>query len=407
MIVLLTVFAIIVLVVFLCLLALTLLVRVRLPRALEPPPMPGPWPRVSVIVPAMNEAETIEPAMRSLLALDYPALEIIAVDDRSTDATGAILDRLAAAMPDRLRVLHLETLPPGWLGKCNALEQAAERATGEWILFTDADVLFTPDALRTAVALAEAGTRERSEAGVPGGGTSRDTVARVDHVVMFPRMLWHGYAEAALLSLFGMALSIGFRLWAVNGTSKRAFFGVGAFNMIRRPMYERIGRHTALRLEVADDLKLGFLVKKHGGRTLAVHAGEQVRVRWREGARDTMRGVERSGFAGLDFSMARTLGAVVGCIGGLLAPWYLPLAAGGDVVVTVLSVVSFVVAMAAYAVNAGLHGLPRWIGLLHPLACVLFAYAMARSAIVTTARGGLSWRDTFYSIAELKRGTVR
>src|SRR5258708_11324477 len=108
-------------------------------------------PSLSVVVPALNEEATIEPAMRSLLALDYPGLEVVAVDDRSTDATGVILDRLAAQNP-HLRVRHVESLPPGWLGKNHALYAGSKIVSGEWILFTDADVHFTAAALRISVA---------------------------------------------------------------------------------------------------------------------------------------------------------------------------------------------------------------------------------------------------------------
>ena len=98
----------------------------------------------------------VEQATRSLLAQDYPELALIAVDDRSTDGTGAILDAIAAE-DTRLKVLHIEELPAGWLGKTHALHAAAATSSADWLLFTDADVLFVPDTLRRAIALAEAG----------------------------------------------------------------------------------------------------------------------------------------------------------------------------------------------------------------------------------------------------------
>src|ERR1700693_4382257 len=111
---------------------------------LEPPAV---WPKVSIIVPARDEAEKIEAAMRSKLAIDYPDFELLAVDDRSQDQTGAILDRLAAEDP-RLCVIHLTSLPEDWLGKSHAMQVAASHAQGEFVLFTDADVFFSPDLLR-------------------------------------------------------------------------------------------------------------------------------------------------------------------------------------------------------------------------------------------------------------------
>src|SRR5260370_16885568 len=115
-----------------------------------------PQPRVSIIVPALNEEETVEPALTSLLKLDYANYEVIAVDDRSTDRTGEIMDRLAATSNGRLRVIHIAQLPAGWLGKPHAMWLAAQQAEGDWLLFTDADVVYRPDCLPRAAAYPEA-----------------------------------------------------------------------------------------------------------------------------------------------------------------------------------------------------------------------------------------------------------
>src|SRR5215469_13916359 len=142
----------------------------------------GAVPRVSIVVPARNEAEHIEAALLSLLQLDYPDYEVIAVDDRSEDATGTIIDRLAEEWRPRgeashhlLKVLHVTELPPGWLGKTHAMWLAGKQATGDWILFTDADVVFRNDALRRAVSYAER--------------------VRGDHLVLFPTMIMKSAGE--------------------------------------------------------------------------------------------------------------------------------------------------------------------------------------------------------------------
>src|SRR5215210_3285113 len=119
-------------------------------RLRDVPPLGGPRPRVSIIIPARNEERNVEEALRSVLALDYDNLEIEVVDDRSTDRTGEILDRMAAAEP-RLRIVHVRELPAGWLGKNHALWLGAAKATGEYLLFTDADIVMDPSALRRAV----------------------------------------------------------------------------------------------------------------------------------------------------------------------------------------------------------------------------------------------------------------
>ena len=121
--------------------------------AIPPDPPPGGWPALTVVVPARDEARGVEASVRSLLAQDYPELRVVAVDDRSTDGTGAILDRVGSDEP-RLRVVHVGELPPGWLGKNHACASGADAASDGWLLFTDGDVIFAPGALRRAVAYA-------------------------------------------------------------------------------------------------------------------------------------------------------------------------------------------------------------------------------------------------------------
>jgi cellulose synthase/poly-beta-1,6-N-acetylglucosamine synthase-like glycosyltransferase len=343
-------------------------------------------PSVTFVVPALNEEETIESAMRLLMALDYPDYEVVAVDDRSTDRTGEILDRLADEYPGRLRVLHVEELPSGWLGKCHALDLGARNARGEWLVFTDADVKLESGALRTAMGYA-----------LRGG---------LDHVTLFPRMLWHDPFEAALLTFFAMSLEIGFKSWQVESDARDAYIGIGAFNLIRESLYRSFGGHYALRMEVADDMKLAYLAKKHGGRSMAVRSGGQVQVHWRKGVFDTVRGLQRSAFPGVGFDWLQVIAATIFFTLVMLAPYVLPFLSD-SITVLIPSLVSIAVIIWAYALEAQDQKIPVWIGVLHPIACILFVYSILASAIAITARGGVTWRGTFYPIEELKRGTVR
>ncbi|MGH9678291.1 MAG: glycosyltransferase, partial [Candidatus Acidiferrum sp.] len=208
-----------------------------------PPQMRAP--RLSIIVPALNEEQHIEEAITSLLNLDYPDYEVIAVNDRSTDRTGEIMERLAASAVGKLRVLHVRELPPGWLGKPHAMWLAAQQAGGQWFLFTDADVKFRPDALRRAVHYAESSV--------------------TDHLAVIPTMEMKTAGERMMIAYIQcMSLFATFRFWKAPDPKSSEYVGVGAFNLIRRSVYEKLGSFAALRMEVVEDLKLGKLVKQHG-----------------------------------------------------------------------------------------------------------------------------------------------
>lgn len=358
----------------------------------------SPTARVSVIFAARNEEKAVCSTLRRLADQDYPLLDIVVVNDRSEDETAAILER-EEKQGEKITVVHIETLPSGWLGKCHALWKGVERIADEgspdereaksdnhWLLFTDADVAFDRHAVRLAV---EAAERHKA-----------------DHLTLFPQLLWEGKLEASLLVLFSMMLGVGFRFWRVESRSMKAWVGIGAFNMIRRDLYERFNGHEALRLEVADDMKLGYLAKKYRGKSVAVYSGGMVRVRWREGARDVVRGIIRSGFAGINFNWWRTLYAVVGILLVFLLPFFLPFIVSSSAVIY-LSVAAVILLFIALGLTARAQRIPVWAVLLYPVAAMLFLYGIFASALVATVRGGISWRDTFYSTEELRRGSVR
>src|SRR5262249_6223146 len=153
--------------------------------------------------------------------------EVIAVNDRSTDRTGEHMDNVAS-LPEahgRLKVVHVSELPPGWLGKPHAMWTAANAADGEWLLFTDADVLYRPDVLRRTLAYAEA--------------------ERADHVVLFPRMIMHSPGERMMIAFFQTLFVFGHRPWKVADPKTKDHMGVGAFNLVRRSVYESVGTYRA------------------------------------------------------------------------------------------------------------------------------------------------------------------
>ena len=350
------------------------------PRRLLDLPADGDLPTLTVIAPACNEEETVEPALRSLLAVDYPGLELIAVDDRSTDRTGAILDSIT---DPRLRVIHITDLPPGWLGKNHALHVAAAKATGEFILFTDADVRFEPSALRRALRFAVDGP--------------------FDHVCVFPDLELRGLLELATVGVFGTLYAIHTRFWAASRPGG-AHIGIGAFNLVRASLYRSIGGHASLSMDVLDDVKLGRRLKLAGARVGIALGLDAVRVRWVSGVSGFVRGMTKNLFAAFRFSLPYALLGLVTvlltCVwpvaGLFLGPWWTRAICGGSILVMVLS----------GAMTPTARGWRRINGLFMPLGGLVFCWTLLRSAAITLARGGVEWRGTHYPLKELRKGLV-
>ena len=336
-------------------------------------------PRLSVIVSALNEADTIEPALRSLLAIDYPGLEIIAIDDRSTDATGAILDRVAAGEP-RLRVLHIDQLPPGWLGKNHALHRGAAIASGDYLLFTDADVHFDKRALRQAV-----GHCEREQ---------------VDHLAVLGRISARSSFLAAVLTGFFLVLYLKHPLPRMR-RSARAYVGSGMFNLVRAAAYRRAGGHAMLPLEVVDDLMLGKLMKARGFRQDAMFGVGRISVEWYPSVWALARGLEKNAFAGVEYSVVRLFFGSI----ALLVGRYWPIAA----LFFTQGVVWWMNAVCVAALLLCFVLMMRrmqwtWLSLWWwPLTAAITAAVLWRGVLLTLRRGGIVWRGTLYPLSELRR----
>ncbi len=347
---------------------------------------PAGNPRVSIIVPARNEHEDVEDALTRLLSLDYDNYEIIAVNDRSTDATGAIMDRVASSPTarGRLKVLHIMELPQGWLGKTHAMWSAAQHATGEWLLFTDADVMFRPDALRRAVSYAEA--------------------EPADHVVLFPKMVMKHPGERMMIAFFQTLFVFGHRPWKVSDPKASDHIGVGAFNMVRRGAYEKVGTYERLRLEILDDMKLGKVIKQAGFAQRNVFGDDLISIHWAKGTTGVVRNLEKNFFAVLSFQVLRT---VVSCI-ALAVLNFGPFL--GTALVHGWARVPYAVALSSmFLIYAGMSwrsSIPPYYFILHPVSTLLFSYAVLLSMILTLRQGGVVWRGTFYALEELKDGLV-
>jgi len=356
----------------------------RLPWVRDFPPAPdAECPRVSILFSARNEAEKLPAALATLMEMDYPDFEVVAVDDRSQDRTGQILDAFRAAHP-RLRVVHLDRLPEGWLGKPHGLQKAYEACSGEWLLFTDADVRFKPDVLRRAISLEKA--------------------HRLAHLTLFGDVEMVGFWEPVLVTFFGLGFHLGTDpSQAANPRSSR-YVGVGAFQLVRRSAYQASGTHRRLAMEVVDDMKLGKIVKQAGFRSGCAVAQNFVAVRWHAGVGNLVRGVTKNFFAGAGYDLRLVALQVAVLLMMDILPFAGVFLGHGWI---------FRCSATAAGIALGFHAGVAWVmrvsplyALTHPLGALLFCYMLLRSTVVTLWQGGIVWRDTFYPLDDLKRGVV-
>lgn len=340
-------------------------------------------PRISLLFSARDEEEKLPAALATLVSLDYPNLEIIAVDDRSKDATGQILDEFAGKHA-QLRAVRVRELPQGWLGKPHALQKAYEASSGEWLLFTDADVRFRPDALRRAISLAKAGS--------------------LDHLTLLGDVEMTSFWERVLITFFGLGFHIATNPHAVSNPRSRSYVGVGAFQLVRRAAYEASGTHRRLAMEVVDDMKLGKIVKQSGFRSGAGVAQDYVSVQWHSGAGNIVRGVTKNFFAGAEYKLSVVAVQLAGLFCADILPWIaLPFLGGWMVLFAAVAV------GIAFAFHVGVAVVMRvspLYALTHPFGAVIFSYMLLRSTVVTLRQGGVVWRDTFYPLEDLRRGVV-
>ncbi len=330
-------------------------------------------PRVSVIVPARNEIEMVEPALRSVLDLDYPDLEVVAVDDRSDDATGSVLDTLAAS-DSRLKVIHVADLPVGWIGKNHALPRGAEIASGELLLFTDADVLFERTVLVRAV-------RHLMTHGY-------------DHLTMPADVRVASAALELFVAAFALLFNGYFRPWRVSDPRSSAAVGFGSFNLVRRAAYERAGTHAALAMDPLDDVRLAINLKASGAVPHCAVAGPFLRVEWYPSLAAAFRGLEKNTLGAVNYSVLLLAAGSLAQIVMVVWPFVAILVTTG--VTRWLNVTAVATIMAIQIGMLRETSLRLWTVPLLPLGVLLAQACFARAAVLALWRGGI------YRLEDLK-----
>jgi glycosyltransferase involved in cell wall biosynthesis len=347
------------------------------------PDLPVLAPRVSVVVAARNEENKIRAGLTSLLRLDYPGLEVIVVNDRSTDRTAEVLSEMARAHP-ALRVVTVTTLPDGWLGKNNALHTGAQAAGGDYVLFTDADVVMEPSVLRRAVRHAQ------------------------DHALDFLAIGPEARMPGVALNLFMVGFLIFFnafaRPWRARDPKSSAHIGIGAFNLARRSIYMALGGHAPIALRPDDDLKLGKLFKKNGYRCDFLIGAPLIRVEWYSSVAELVHGLEKNAFAGCEYKVSLVALGVVAQIWIFQWPLVAVCFAAGWARCAYGIAIGLLFLLAAFAARSQKLSVGAAIGL--PLASALFVFIVVRSTFLNLRDHGITWRGTFYRLSDLKKNTV-
>jgi cellulose synthase/poly-beta-1,6-N-acetylglucosamine synthase-like glycosyltransferase len=353
-------------------------------RDLPLPEEGAPLPSVSLVAPARNEERNIEQAVRSLMKLDYPDLQITLVNDRSTDSTGKILDRLAGEFP-QLNVVHLTELPAGWLGKNHAMQYGAERSGGEWILFTDADIIFEPSTLKRAI-------RYATETGV-------------DHLAGAPETKMPSWILKCFVVTFSMNFLLFVRAWGIRNPKSTAHVGIGAFNLIRREVFEKIEGFRLIKMRPDDDLKLGKLVKLRGFRQDLVTGGDgMIVVEWYGSVWEMVRGLEKNMYAAIEYNLPAAVFITFMMLMFNIWPYIAIFLTTG--IARWLYLANIVALTLLLASSARETRNPYSCALGFPLAVLLFVFVQWRSIFLTYWKNGIQWRDTHYSLAELRANKI-
>ena len=350
------------------------------------PAQPSQYPSLSIVVPACNEAAGIEEAVRTLCLQDYPDFEIILIDDRSTDETGAIIDRLAR-QDKRIRPVHIEVLPQGWLGKVHALQQGVRLAKGDWLLFCDADVHFSPELLRRSMEFA--------------------LQHKLDHLTLIPKLGQNGFWLDVTVRSFGLLFLFSSRAGSVHRARSKAYVGIGAFNLVKGALFNKTPGFEWLRMEPGDDVGVAMMMKQAGGSSQIALADKDLLVNWYPSIRSMFKGVEKNMFGpGFHYQWWRLL-LSVGFMWALVAAPVFALGFGilqgaGSLLAAAGTVFLL---QALFALFFAPTGIRERIGLiLFPIGMLLISAMMLHAGYQCLRHDGIDWRGTHYPLSQLKVG---
>jgi glycosyltransferase involved in cell wall biosynthesis len=336
-------------------------------------------PKISLIVAARNEELKIEKAVKSLLRQDYPNYEVIVVNDRSTDRTLEILNQVKSEK-ENLKVVNIQTLPKGWLGKNHALHKGVEESKGDYILFTDADVVFDDSTLKRAMQYMQD--------------------QALDHLTLIPDAKMSNLLLNAFLVNFAMMMTVFSRPWKIKDPKSKHSLGIGSFNLFKKEIYEKIGTLSKIKMRPDDDLKLGWLIKSNGFKQDVLSGVGLVSVEWYTHPKELIQGLEKNIFAVFEYRVP------VAILFGLAIFWLFIFQFMGLVTTHGLNpIVCFMnvglLLLIFYSIS-NVMLFPIWFGFLLPVGAAFQLYILVRSVYLNLKHQGITWRDTKYSLDELK-----
>jgi len=375
-------------VVFLAILLLISFINLLTLKRLGQFPPLSIFSRVSLLVPARNEARNIEACARGLLNQDYPDFEVIILDDESTDGTGEILQRIAVE-DARLRVIHGQPLPAGWLGKNWACQQLSQAASGDYLLFTDADTRHDPSMLRDAIAAARA--------------TNADLLSGMPHQEV------KTWSEQLLVPLIAWSF-MAFIPIALAERVRAAFLSVsiGQFLLFRISAYTAIQGHASVRDKVVEDFELARNIKKAGLQWRFVDATSRIHCRMYHNFREVFDGLSKNLFVvfGNIFFFALAWSALV--ISFLEPQLILLLALLGvllPIKLVLLSILAIGQAILLWGLTDLRFGFPIKQAALYPITIVVSVFIGLRSMVAHTFKRGVTWKGRAVTVPEQQRKT--
>jgi len=342
-------------------------------------------PKISVIITACNEEKTIEQALNSRLSDSYKNIEFIIVNDRSTDGTSQIIQKLEESDP-RIKVVTIKTLPDGWLGKLHAMQKGVEIANGEWLLFSDADVFIDSGTLEQVILFAENGS--------------------IDHVAVLPDLKSDLFLNNCATSTVLREILLYTRPWTIGRPGAKQAAGSGAFNLVRKSVFDRTNGFHDMKMEVVDDTVLAQLLIEQGGKPAVVIGRTKVGLTWYHSFSEILEGLGRLAFAGLGSFSWKRLGVIASIPFFFDMLPYFALFLNDSLLIKTISL--FTVILSFIVINLLNIYLKRPLipTIFPPLNHLLAYFICLHSAITNGIRGGIIWRGTFYPSELLKKGQL-